>query len=72
MQLTRFTDYGLRALMYLASLPAGRMTSSSDVTETCGVPCHHRVKIIHQLSRVGYVAALRATNGGMGLGKPAA
>ncbi|MEQ4939811.1 transcriptional repressor NsrR, partial [Proteus terrae] len=27
MQLTSFTDYGLRALIYMASLPEGRMTS---------------------------------------------
>ncbi|EPH4083846.1 transcriptional repressor NsrR, partial [Salmonella enterica subsp. enterica serovar Cerro] len=27
MQLTSFTDYGLRALIYMASLPDGRMTS---------------------------------------------
>ncbi|HHP2954612.1 TPA: transcriptional repressor NsrR, partial [Salmonella enterica subsp. enterica serovar Paratyphi A] len=25
MQLTSFTDYGLRALIYMASLPDGRM-----------------------------------------------
>ena len=31
MQLTSFTDYGLRALIYMASLPEGRMTSISAV-----------------------------------------
>ncbi len=30
MQLTSFTDYGLRALIYMASLPDGRMTSISE------------------------------------------
>ena len=30
MQLTSFTDYGLRALIYMASLPEGRMTSISE------------------------------------------
>lgn len=72
MQLTSFTDYGLRALIYLASLPAGQMTSISEVTETYGVSRHHMVKIINQLSRAGYVSALRGKNGGIRLGKPAA
>lgn len=71
MQLTSFTDYGLRALIYLASLPAGKMTSISEVTDTYGVSRNHMVKIINQLSRSGYIAAVRGKNGGIRLGKPA-
>jgi Rrf2 family nitric oxide-sensitive transcriptional repressor len=63
-QLTSFTDYGLRALIYMASLPDGRMTSISEVTEVYGVSRNHMVKIINQLSRAGYVAAVRGKNGG--------
>ena len=59
MQLTSFTDYGLRALIYMASLPDGKMTSISEVTEVYGVSRNHMVKIINQLSRAGYVAAVR-------------
>lgn len=72
MQLTSFTDYGLRALIYMASLPDGKMTSISEVTEVYGVSRNHMVKIINQLSRAGYVAAVRGKNGGIRLGKPAA
>lgn len=71
MQLTSFTDYGLRALIYMASLPEGRMTSISEVTEVYGVSRNHMVKIINQLSRMGYVTAVRGKNGGIRLGKPA-
>jgi len=70
-QLTSFTDYGLRALIYLASLPADRMTSISEVTEVYGVSRNHMVKIINQLSREGFVTAVRGKNGGIRLGKPA-
>lgn len=52
MQLTSFTDYGLRALIYMASLPEGRMTSISEVTDVYGVSRNHMVKIINQLSRL--------------------
>lgn len=71
MQLTSFTDYGLRALIYMASLPADQMTSISQVTEVYGVSRNHMVKIINQLSRVGLVDAVRGKNGGIRLGKPA-
>ncbi|HGM5492710.1 MULTISPECIES: nitric oxide-sensing transcriptional repressor NsrR [unclassified Serratia (in: enterobacteria)] len=71
MQLTSFTDYGLRALIYMASLPADKMTSISEVTEVYGVSRNHMVKIINQLSREGFVTAVRGKNGGIRLGKPA-
>lgn len=71
MQLTSFTDYGLRALIYMASLPEDQMTNISQVTEVYGVSRNHMVKIINQLSRVGFVTAVRGKNGGIRLGKPA-
>ncbi|PKH23172.1 HTH-type transcriptional repressor NsrR [Enterobacterales bacterium CwR94] len=71
MQLTSFTDFGLRALIYMATLPNDKMTSISEVTDIYGVSRNHMVKIINQLSRHGYVAAVRGKNGGIRLGKPA-
>lgn len=71
MQLTSFTDFGLRALIYMASLPAGKMTSITEVTEVYGVSRNHMVKIINQLSRAGLVTAVRGKNGGIRLGRPA-
>ncbi|GAB2952022.1 nitric oxide-sensing transcriptional repressor NsrR [Hafnia psychrotolerans] len=71
MQLTSFTDYGLRALIYMASLPDDQMTNISQVTDVYGVSRNHMVKIINQLSRAGLVTAVRGKNGGIKLGKPA-
>lgn len=71
MQLTSFTDYGLRALIYMASLPMDKMTNISQVSEVYGVSRNHMVKIINQLGRVGFVTAVRGKNGGIRLGKPA-
>lgn len=68
MQLTSFTDYGLRALIYMATLPAGKQTNITEVTDTYGVSRNHMVKIINQLSRAGFVAATRGKNGGIRLG----
>lgn len=45
-QLTRFTDFGLWALIYLAALPKGEMASIAGVTTVYGVSRHHMVKVI--------------------------
>lgn len=71
MQLTSFTDYGLRALIYLATLPEGELTSITVVTEKYGVSRNHMVKIVHRMSQIGLVEAVRGKNGGIRLGKPA-
>lgn len=71
MQLTRFTDYGLRSLIYLASLPEGELSSISQVTAMFGVSRNHMVKIINKLGQEGYIHTVRGKNGGICLGKPA-
>lgn len=71
MQLTSFTDYGLRALIYLASLPEGELASITKVTETYNVSRNHMVKIINKLGQLGYVETVRGKNGGIRLGMPA-
>ncbi|UJF19538.1 nitric oxide-sensing transcriptional repressor NsrR [Vibrio sp. SS-MA-C1-2] len=71
MQLTSFTDYGLRALIYLASLPEGELTSITKVTEVYGISRNHMVKIVNKLSQLGYIHAIRGKHGGIKLGKPA-
>ncbi|KJF79857.1 HTH-type transcriptional repressor NsrR [Photobacterium angustum] len=71
MQLTSFTDYGLRALIYLASLPEGELTSITKVTEIYNVSRNHMVKIINKLGQLGYIETVRGKNGGIRLGKSA-
>ncbi len=71
MHLTSFTDFALRALVYMATLPEGKMTNITEVTEIYGVSRHHMVKVIHQLSREGFIYTSRGKNGGIRLGMPA-
>jgi Rrf2 family nitric oxide-sensitive transcriptional repressor len=71
MQLTNFTDFGLRALIFLASLPKDELTSITIVTETFDVSRNHMVKIINKLGQEGYVKTVRGKNGGICLGRPA-
>lgn len=47
------------------------MTSITEVTEIYGVSRHHMVKVIHQLSREGFIHTSRGKKGGIRLGMPA-
>lgn len=71
MQLTHFTDYGLRALMYLALLPENELSNISELTEKFNISRNHMVKIINKMSRVGLVETLRGKKGGIRLAKSA-
>lgn len=49
MQLTTFTDYGLRTLMYLAAEP-DRLCSVRELAEYYDIARNHLVKVVHKLS----------------------
>ncbi|NTT85598.1 Rrf2 family transcriptional regulator [Tabrizicola fusiformis] len=71
MRLTSFTDYGLRALMRLASDP-GRSFSTADLAAEFSLSRHHLAKIIAVLVEAGIVATRRGGGGGAALARPAA
>ncbi|MBO1519322.1 Rrf2 family transcriptional regulator [Oceanisphaera pacifica] len=72
MKLTTYTDFGLRTLMYLATLPEGELTSVAHVANVYEISRNHLVKIVNQLAREGYIRAIRGKNGGICLArKPA-
>ena len=66
MQLTTFTDYGLRSLMYLAENP-DRMSSISEIAGFYGISRHHLVKVIHRLSQLEYITSTQGKGGGIQL-----
>jgi len=68
MQLTYYTDYGLRILMYLCALPAGKTANIDQVSEVFGLSRNHVNKIVHQLGREGFIATQRGKGGGIRLG----
>lgn len=71
MKLTSFTDYSLRVLMFLAADPERRATIA-EIATTFGVSEHHLVKVVHFLSKQGWISTLRGKNGGLMLAKAAA
>ena len=62
MRLTSFTDYGLRALMRLASEPE-RGFSTADLASEFEISRNHLTKIMQRLARAGIVATRRGSGG---------
>jgi len=71
MKLTRYTDYALRVLIYLALNP-DRQCSIAEIAKSYGVSDNHLMKVVQQLAREGLVASTRGRGGGLRLGKPPA
>ncbi len=70
MRLTSFTDYTLRALIYLALRP-DQLVTIGEISTAYSVSNNHLMKVVHQLALSGDVATLRGQHGGLRLGRPA-
>ncbi len=69
--LTRYTDYSLRVLMYLAARPE-RLVTISEISSAYEISRNHVVKVVHELGSLGFVRTQRGKQGGMELARPAA
>lgn len=66
MRLTRFSDIGLRLLMYLASEPReAPPVTVAEVAGQFGIARNHLVKVAGILAKQGWITALRGRNGGI-------
>jgi Rrf2 family nitric oxide-sensitive transcriptional repressor len=68
MQLTRFTDFGLRALMRMAAEPSQTFTTS-ELATAFKISRHHLTKIVRNLAAAGLVIARRGVGGGVKLAR---
>ncbi len=64
MHLTRFTDYSIRVLIFLAAKGEERSTIN-EIAETFNISRNHLMKIVQELSQKNYVTAIRGKNGGL-------
>jgi Rrf2 family nitric oxide-sensitive transcriptional repressor len=72
MQLTRYTDFGIRILMYLAvQSERESLFRIAEVTSVFDLSSNHVAKIIHQLGKKGYLQTVRGKSGGFRLAKAA-
>lgn len=70
MRLTRFSDYAVRALLYL-SARADRRCSVTEIAQAYDISQNHLMKVISDLASAGYVDAQRGRGGGLRLARPA-
>lgn len=66
MELTSLTDYGVRVLMY-AGAHGGRRVTLREIAAAYDISLEHLRKVVHRLSRHGYLATSRGRSGGMAL-----
>jgi Rrf2 family transcriptional regulator, nitric oxide-sensitive transcriptional repressor len=69
MRLTNFSDYALRLLMFAAS-QGDRLVTIEQTAELYGISRAHLMKVANQLTRSGFLKAVRGRSGGLALGKP--
>ncbi len=69
MNITRFTDYALRALIYLG-VSDKEIITINDVADSYGISKNHLMKVVQELSAQGYIEATRGRNGGIKLNYP--
>jgi len=69
MQLTHYTDYGLRVLIFLSLQDDVQRVTISDIAEHFQIPRNHLIKVVHQLGKLGYIKTCRGKNGGIRIAK---
>jgi len=67
MQLTRFTDLGLRVLMYLTNTGRSEPVTIAEIASQFEAPHNHLIKVVNRLGKLGLVVATRGRSGGVRL-----
>lgn len=65
MQLTRFTDLGLRIVMRLAVEGPDAQLHTGDLADQLRVSYTHATKVVARLSEMGVIASTRGRHGGV-------
>jgi len=69
MQLTTFSDYALRVLMY-AAVARDRLITVEETAKIYNVSRAHLRKVVNILTRAGFLKGVRGRSGGFTLAKP--
>ena len=66
MHITRYTDYSIRVLVYLA-VQGDRLATIQEIAASYDISKNHLMKVVHQLNKKGYIETIRGKKGGMRL-----
>ncbi|HEY3446089.1 MAG TPA: Rrf2 family transcriptional regulator [Myxococcales bacterium] len=70
LKISRKIDYGLRAMIFLASIPSGDIVPFREIARRMQIPEEFAAKILKTLSTKGLVKATRGKLGGYSIAKP--
>lgn len=70
MHLTRQSDYGVRAVLHLASIPYGDVIQTREIAAREDIPAKYLPSIIRTLARAGLIRTMRGNQGGVTLARP--
>ncbi len=70
MHITRFTDYSLRVLIYLA-IEEDRKVTVAEIAEKYQISKNHLMKVVQELNAKGFIHAVRGKAGGLTLASKA-
>ncbi|MDF1753448.1 MAG: Rrf2 family transcriptional regulator [Verrucomicrobiales bacterium] len=68
MELTQFTDFSLRTLIYVG-LKNGELASIREIASSFAISENHLTKVVHGLAKSGHLKTFRGRGGGITLGK---
>jgi len=71
LQLTKDGEYAVRAILFLASQPLGKISLISEISKVQDIPKSYLAKIMQHLVKVGLVNSRRGAKGGFFLARPA-
>lgn len=69
MQITRFTDLGLRVLMYLTVGEREDLATITEIADRLEISRNHLVKVVHRLGQLQLIVTTRGKGGGITLAR---
>ena len=70
MQISRKSDYALRAMIYVAAWEDDKICSINEISEAEQVPREYLAKILKELSLQGFLHSYKGIHGGYRLARP--
>ncbi|MDF2691316.1 MAG: BadM/Rrf2 family transcriptional regulator [Gammaproteobacteria bacterium] len=65
MQLNKQTDYALRVLLFLGTLPQEQLATIDLISEKFHIARNHLIKIVSKLAKLKYIETIKGKGGGM-------
>lgn len=67
MQINKFTDYGLRAIAFMATQPRGKVWVVKQISQATDIPESYLMKVLKSMEKAGLTRSHRGSHGGYSL-----